>query len=357
MKIVEARAWKTDLALKKPYTIAYKTTDTVENAFVQLVLEDGTTGIGAANPSQYVVGESLDDTMSVLQGGILDELKGRNIFELGGILAEQEIAIPSNPGARAAMDIALFDAFTSHLGVPIVTFLGPQVSKMATSVTIGILNVEETLKEAQEYLGLGFQILKIKLGNNVDEDVERLVKLREAHGSAVKIRIDANQGYSRDDLRSFFEMTRSLDIELNEQPLKADDIEGMKNLPDEIKRTLAADESLVTPEDAMRLAEAPTASGIFNIKLMKCGGIYSARKIATVAELSGIELMWGCNDESIVSIAAGLHVAFSSRNTKYIDLDGSFDLAKDVVEGGFVLENGLMRPNGQPGLGVKLLEG
>ena len=85
---------------------------------------------------------------------------------------------------------------------------------------------------------------------------------------------------------------------------------------------------------------------------MKCGGIYQARKIAVIAENAGIDLMWGCNDESIVSITAGLHVAFSSANTKYIDLDGSLDMAKDAVKGGFILKDGYMMPNGKPGLGV-----
>ena len=131
--------------------------------------------------------------------------------------------------------------------------------------------------------------------------------------------------------------------------------EAMKALPDEIKDTIAADESLVTPEDAFYLASPPYASGIFNIKLMKCGGIHQARKITTIAEQAGIDLMWGCNDESIVSITAGLHAAFSSLNTKYIDLDGSLDLAKDAVNGGFIIEDGFMRPNGEPGLGVHKL--
>ena len=95
------------------------------------------------------------------------------------------------------------------------------------------------------------------------------------------------------------------------------------------------------------------ACGIFNIKLMKTGGIHEALKIAVIAKNAGIDLMWGCNDESIVSIAAALHAAFSTSNTRYIDLDGSLDLAKDVVSGGFILEEGYMMPNGKPGLGVE----
>ncbi|HEC42753.1 MAG TPA: dipeptide epimerase, partial [Bacteroides sp.] len=87
----------------------------------------------------------------------------------------------------------------------------------------------------------------------------------------------------------------------------------------------------------------------------KCGGIFSAMKIASTARNSNIDLMWGCMDESRISIAAGLHAAFACPNTKYIDLDGSLDLARDVVEGGFEISNGMMRTLNDPGLGLKRL--
>ena len=85
---------------------------------------------------------------------------------------------------------------------------------------------------------------------------------------------------------------------------------------------------------------------------MKCGGIWPALRIAAIAETAGIALMWGCMDESRISIAAALHAAFSSPATRYLDLDGSLDLARDVVSGGFTLEDGMMRTTDKPGLGV-----
>jgi L-alanine-DL-glutamate epimerase-like enolase superfamily enzyme len=95
------------------------------------------------------------------------------------------------------------------------------------------------------------------------------------------------------------------------------------------------------------------ACGIFNIKLMKCGGVRPALRIATIAEIAGIELMWGCMDESIISISAALHAALASPATRYLDLDGSLDLARDVVSGGFVLQDGFLSTSDAPGLGVK----
>lgn len=354
MKIKKLRHWKADLGNTRPYAISYKTVDSVESIFVEIELEDGTTGIGAANPSPYVVNESVEDVLSRLEAGALSWLVNQDIRHIH-LLNEQLVQnLPNSPGTRAVADIALYDAFCKYLGTPVVEFLGQHIEKLPTSVTIGIKGVQETLEEAQEYFDNGFRILKVKLGNDVEEDIERLIKLREKYGTAPPIRIDANQGYTTEELIDFYDRTRVLNIELNEQPLKAGAIQEMKALPDEIKQTIAADESLVGPKDAFVLASAPKASGIFNIKLMKTGGIHQARKIATVAEQADIDLMVGCNDESIVSISAGLHFAFSSPNTKYIDLDGSLDLAKDVVTGGFVIEDGFMRPNGKPGLGVEM---
>ena len=127
----------------------------------------------------------------------------------------------------------------------------------------------------------------------------------------------------------------------------------MRAFPGELKGMIAADESLYSPSDALQLAEEPKAAGIFNIKLMKCAGISKAREISVIAENAGIDLMWGCNDESAISISAALHTALSCPATKYLDLDGSFDLARDIVRGGFVLKDGALSLTGKPGLGVE----
>ncbi|WP_210490515.1 mandelate racemase/muconate lactonizing enzyme family protein [Rufibacter aurantiacus] len=353
MKIKEINVWKADLELTRPYTIAFKTVSAVENVLVELVAENGLTGIGAGNPSKEVVGEELSQTLAVLQPEHLEWLLGRDLREFQAICAELPVRLTHNPAARAALDIALHDLFTKFLGVPLVSFLGQRLDSLPTSITIGIKSVAETLAEAEEYVGRGFTHLKVKVGESVGQDLERLVKLREAHGNKVTIRIDANQGWTTYDLANFCTQAQPLDIELIEQPLPAPMIDDLRELPDAVKDLVAADESLLSPLDAFQLATPPRACGIYNIKLMKCGGVYAARQIATIAQQAGIDLMWGCNDESIVSISGALHVAFSCANTRFIDLDGSLDLARDVVSGGFILENGIMRPNGKPGLGVE----
>jgi L-alanine-DL-glutamate epimerase-like enolase superfamily enzyme len=353
MKIKSIHVWSADLGNTKPYTIAFKTIDEVLNAFVEITLDNGITGIGAANPSEYVTGEHLNQTLAALADANLAFLIGRDIRELNQLLFEIWTKFPTTPAARAALDIALHDAFTRHLGIPLVKYLGQKIKSMPTSNTIGIKNVEETLKEAAEYGKLGFKALKIKIGINLDEDIERLVKLREKFGNQFMIRIDANQGYTVEKTIELYHKTKNLNLELIEQPLPAKAIDDLRRLPNEVKAVVAADESLLTPTDALNLIKPTRAVGIFNIKLMKCGGISQGLKIADIGLTEGIDLFWGCNDESIISITAALHVAFACSNTKYIDLDGSLDLARDIVKSGFVLKDGIMSCSDKPGLGVE----
>lgn len=352
-KIKTIKTWNEDLGNTKPYTIAFKTVDEVRNAFVEITLDNGITGIGSGNPSEYVVGESFSQTVETLNENNLEFLVGRDIRELNQLTFDVWQKISKHPAARAALDIALYDAFTKHLDMPLVKFLGQKIKTLPTSNTIGIKNVEETLKEADDYIQRGFKVLKVKLGRDITEDIERLVKLREKFGYDVTIRIDANQGYDVDQTITFYKKTLHLKIELIEQPLPAKAVKQMKGLPDEIKARIAADESLISPKDALDLVKPPIAAAIFNIKLMKCGGVSQALKIADIAFQEGVDLFWGCNDESIISITAALHAAFACSNTKYIDLDGSLDLGRDVVKGGFILKDGNMYCSDKPGLGVE----
>lgn len=353
MKIKDIKIWSADLGNTKPYTIAFKTVDEVRNAFVEIILADGTTGIGSGNPSEYVVGENLNQTLEALQEKNLEFLMGRDIREMKQLAFEVWQKFPKNPAARAALDIALHDAFTKFLGVPLVKYLGQKIHSMPTSNTIGIKNVTETLKETEDYLKQGFKAIKVKLGKDLEEDIERMIKMREQFGYDYAIRIDANQGYDSAQTISFYQRTKHLKIELIEQPLPAKAVSEMKALPDEVREVIAADESLISPVHALELVKPPRACGIFNIKLMKCGGVSQGLKIADIALHEGIDLFWGCNDESIISITAALHAAFACPHTKYIDLDGSLDLGNDVVTGGFILKDGIMYCSDKPGLGVE----
>ena len=351
MKIKSINAFKMDMALKKPYTVAYQTYNDAANAFIEIELLNGIVGLGAAAEGEFVIGETMAETLSNLQSEELQKWIGRDIRHFGSLIEESNQLFPKYSATRAAIDIALHDAFCKYMDIPVVDFYGRKHKSLPTSVTIGICNVEDTLKEAREYKLKGFKVLKVKTGLNVEEDIERFFKLREKYGHDFTIRVDANQGYDLSDTVRFYEATNHLDLELIEQPLPVGKEAEMNKLPDEIRKKMACDESLKNAKSAFQLASTPRTCGIFNIKLMKCGGLSGAFDIANIANAAEIDLFWGCFDESIVSISAALHAAFACKNTKYLDLDGSLDLAEDLVTGGFIIEDGIMSVKDGPGFG------
>ena len=353
MRILAASAALEEFPLTRPYAIAQQEPTTrVENVIVRMEALSGPIGWGAASPAENVTGETVDACREALSADRLAWLAGRDVRTLPALCRELRERMPKTPAARAAVDMALHDLLAQHLGVPLVEMLGRAHDALPTSITIGIKPLDETLAEADEYLGRGFRVLKVKTGDALEEDVERLARLRERCGPRVTIRADANQGYTAAETARFFAETSRLAIEFVEQPVprtRFGELAGA--LAPEDRRRVAADESLHDEADALRPSPEP-ACGIFNIKLMKCGGVAPAMRIAAVAETAGVALMWGCMDESRIGIAAGLHAALSSPATRYLDLDGSLDLARDVAEGGFVIADGVMRTTEAPGLGV-----
>ena len=354
MRITAVSSWLESVPLRRPYEIASMRIASVDLLFLRIATDQGIAGLGSASPAEEVTGESPSTCRAALEDARLEWLVGRDPRELESLSRELERSHRATPAARAAVDIALHDLAARAHGLPLVDVLGRCHDSLPTSVTIGITSVEETLAEAEELLGRGFRLLKVKIGRSFEEDVERLRLLRQAVGPQVAIRIDANQGYTAPEARRLVDVAGDLGLELVEQPLPAAALAAMRALPESLRRIVAADESLLDEDDARALGAPPPACGIFNIKLMKCGGIRPAQAIARIAQAAGVELMWGCNDESAVSIAAALHAAYSCPATRYLDLDGSFELSCDPFSGGFEVVDGCLRLLDRPGLGVEL---
>jgi len=354
VRISGITSWRETVPLLRPYEISSMRIDAVDLFFVRISTDEGIEGIGSASPAEDVTGESPEACRTALTVKQLGWLAGRDPRDLDDLASELEQSHRATPAARAAVDMALHDLCARSEGVPLVDLFGRCHDALPTSVTIGISSVEETIAEAEEHLGHGFRYLKVKTGRSFDEDVERLTRLRERVGPEVSIRIDANQGCTVEEACSLGDLAGDLNLELIEQPLPATSDSELRTLPSSVRRIIAADESLHGEKDAHILAADPPACGIFNIKLMKCGGIRPALAIAEIAQSASIDLMWGCNDESVVSIAAALHAAYACPQTRYLDLDGSFDLARDPAKGGFVVEDGRLRLLDRPGLGVDL---
>jgi L-alanine-DL-glutamate epimerase-like enolase superfamily enzyme len=355
MKIKAIRAYLEKIPLTKPYTISYQTFSDTEIVYLEIELENGIIGLGAANPFVEVVGETPLSTLLHLQSDFVQQLIGRDINDFSIIIEEVISHFKGFPGTQAAIDIALHDAFGKFTGISVLDIYKRTTGPLPTSITIGIKDASEMLEEAKEYFGMGFRALKIKTGRNIEQDIECVSKLSNFFGHSMRIRVDANQGYNIKELFQFLDAAEKLKIELIEQPLPTGMEKELLAIPYKFRKILVADESLIDEDSAIYLKKIGSPYGVYNIKLMKCGGIQAANKIQWIAYESDCKLFWGCNDESLISITAALHAAYSCINTKYLDLDGSLDVMEKTFMGGFILKDGLMFPNDLPGLGVSKL--
>ncbi|MCP5053185.1 MAG: dipeptide epimerase, partial [bacterium] len=355
MKIANIETWAVKTRLSEPYTIAYETIDSVTNLFMRIETDNGITGFGSASPDLELTGETPQTVLDTCNNIIIPALKGRDPLRPAQLMKELETGLQNRSSTAAMLDMALWDILGKKAGLPLYKLLGGYREKIETSITIGIMSIAETIARAREFVKKGFKVLKIKGGKEVEADIQRVIKVREAVGKDIKLRFDANQGYTVKESLELLKAVRTAKLEILEQPTPKEQPQllgqvrnGQDNSSSRVP--VMADESLLNVDDAFYLAKHSLVNSI-NVKLMKVGGISNARRIDAVAKAANQKLMVGCMDESALAIAAGLHFALSSPNVIYADLDGHLDLIDDPLAGAVILKEGVLYPNSAPGLG------
>lgn len=340
--------------LYKP-PLKYLVTPKSQNVVVKVVTDQEIEGFGAASPPRMVTGETVDTILNAL-----DKI-GPKIIGMGGSSVQENVElvddiISGNSSAKAALDMAFHDILGKATGKPLYALLGNFRRRVITDKSLGIKSAKEMVRDAIKAVKDGFDTIKIKTGTNPREDVKKVGLIRRAVGGDIQIRIDVNQGWTLQQAIECLRKIEEFDIQFVEQPINAQDIRGMKEIRHCSSIPIMADESVASPEDASRVIKAEAAD-LINIKLMKSGGIWKARKIAAIAEAAGIQCMIGCGTESEIGLAAGTHFAAATRNVPYADLD-SDTLLRDrlVTKGGTVLEKSLRKLPETPGLGIERLD-
>lgn len=351
MVIQNIEYFRLDLPLAEPYTIAYETVSSTVNIILKLTTNTGLTGWGCAVPDKEVTGETPEEVIDNIEQYIYGLLKGQSPFQISKINYLLKKHLTGSSSSIAMVNIALYDLLARKANLPLYQLLGGYRHSIATSITIGISPLDQTLSQAKYYCKKGYKILKLKGGLDVESDIEKVLKIREQLGKRIKIRFDANQGYTVEESIGFINKTKTANIEIFEQPSKKNKEETLGEITHSVEVPVMADESLKTLKDAFRLASNKRIDMV-NIKLMKVGGILESQHINSVAKSAGLEVMVGCIDECALGISAGLHFALSSPNIEFADLDGHLDLIDDPFDGIFKLQKGVLYPSKHNGLGI-----
>lgn len=357
MKITEVRIGRISVPLRVPFKTALRRVDSVEDVIVELHTDTGAVGYGEAPPTGVITGDTTGAIIGALKDHIIKTIIGRDVDDFEALTDSVQKCIIHNSSAKAAVDMALWDLYGQLYNIPVYKLLGGSKDKIVTDITISVNSPEEMARDAITAINRGYDTLKVKVGVNPKLDVERLSAIRNAIGSRAKLRIDANQAWKpQEAVRILNQMQeQGLDIELVEQPVIAHDIEGLKYVTERSYVPVLADESVFSPLDAMKIIQSGAAD-LINIKLMKCGGITPALKIADAASIMGVECMLGCMLEAKVSVNAAVHVACARSIITKIDLDGPVLCSEDPIIGGSIFDEKDITVSKAPGLGIKGIE-
>ena len=351
MGIQQIEVYSVTLRYKEPFRIAPGASTESHNIVVKILTDDGVVGWGESSPSQRVTSENPETVVEVLDK-IAPKLIGVSPLRIEQDIELMDSIVDGNPSAKAAIDMALHDILGKTARKPLFMLMGGYRTEVLTDITLGIKSPKEMAEDAVEAVNRGFKALKVKVGVNPTEDVERINLIRKAVGDNVDVRLDANEGWTPEQAIEVLDKLEKFNIQFAEQPVSAGDMKGLVKVRKNSAIPIMADESVHSPEDALRLIMAE-AVDLMNIKLMKSGGLLKGGKIASIAEAAGIPCMIGCMGESGIGIAAGAHLAAEVKNIQYADLDSDL-LLKDklVKKGGTEVKNSMRIFPSEYGLGI-----
>ncbi|MED3661114.1 dipeptide epimerase [Ureibacillus sp. FSL K6-8385] len=357
MNIQKIEIFSVDFPLVKPFIVSYGTFPVMPSIIVKLTTSEGFIGWGESVPDEHVTGETIESTFHVLKHSLAPAMLNENPFHIEKIHDKMDRIVKGVPSAKAAIDIACFDVTGKKLGVPVYQLIGGRFhKKFPVTHVLSIDEPEKMAEEADQKVKEGYRSFKMKVGTDVESDVERIKAVRQRVGEHVAIRIDVNQGWvnSSNTLRAVRKL-ESLGIDWLEQPVRAEDIDAMAEVKSKSAIPIMIDEGLCSVRD-MREVIAKKAADKANIKLMKCGGIYPAVKLIAMAEMGGIECQIGSMVESSIASAAGFHVAFSKKNVKSVELTGPLKFKTDIGDLKKSYNIPFIELNEKAGLGVEVNE-
>mgnify|MGYP001579908824 CR=1 FL=1 len=324
--------------LLQPFRTSLGTHQELENILFSVTLDNGIEGHGEAAIASHITGETFEATFKNLEKarGLCEGKRVEHFKEISGDLHQ---VFPSNPAAIAAVETALLDAFTRYKKIPLWRYFGTSTKAFKSDITIVLSDLKQTQSSIRKFYNCGFRAFKVKVGHDLDLDVQRLLALKKLAPRSCVI-VDANQGYSIEEIMKFLDVLKKnkVRVSLLEQPVKKDDWEGLRKISRSTSVLVCADESVRTLKDAQKAVKFKLAP-VFNIKIMKCGLLH-AREIARLARKNNIKLMIGGMMETSIAMTASAHLAAGLGGFDYIDLDTPFFIKGAVQRNPYLSSDG-----------------
>ncbi|MEP7277131.1 MAG: dipeptide epimerase [Bacteroidota bacterium] len=335
-----------------PFTIATGTMHTAQNIFIRLHTRAGIYGVGECSAFPMITGET-QSTCFEMARDFAALWKGKDASAIEDRMDELHGATAFNSTIKSAFDMALYDLAAKKAGQPLYRFLGAGVTKkLETDITVGIGPAKLMAEQAAAFKQQGFRIIKVKLGKEPAEDVERIAQIRAAVGNGLLLRIDANQGWDFDGAVWALQQLAPYTIQFCEQPMRHWNDHRLPALRKLSPIKIMADESAFDHHDAERLIAAGACDYV-NIKLAKSGGILEAIRINEVCEQNNIPCMMGGMLESRIALTAFAHFALAYDNIVFNDMDTCMlGHQLDPVKGGVHYNGYYVEVPAAPGIGA-----
>ena len=357
MNITNIRYGNLQVPLRTPFKTALRTVEMIDDVVVCIETDTGHIGFGSAPPTVAITSESKESILATLRWHIEPLLLGKAIADLQQLCAAVQNVCEGNSSAKAAAEIAMYDLYAQKQGKPLYQVLGGSNVQLHTDLTISVNPVEMMLVDCELALERGFNALKIKVGKESTLDIERLSKIYEHVDGRASLRIDANQGWTAEQTVLVLQTLENsgMVFELIEQPVLANDIDGLKYIKRRVKTPLLADESAFTLQQVKELIKRD-AIDLINIKLMKTGGLSQAIQIADYCASNNKQCMIGCMLEGAISATAAVHFAIAKKHViRKIDLDGPTLGAFNPIDSNVIFNDAVISVIDSPGLGIKQL--
>lgn len=337
---------------------AYITKKAQKSAIVRLTAQDGSIGLGNIDPSPGYSVETIEESLDALKGKLAGTVRSLDAANPHRVVEAMDAAIPGFLDAKAAIEMACVDLTARRLGIPVHQYLGGALrERVRFNAWIGIVPPEEAATEARKWFDRGFRSAKVKVGGGIRADRDRLKAVREAVGPEMKLRADANAGYSVEDGIALGKLLEPFDLQLLEQPVADGDLAGMAKVRQAIAIPVMADESITDHASLIEVIRADCAD-IVKLKVMKQGGFLKCRRMLETATAAGLGVVIGHGFGLGVNTVAEIMLAATSRAVlDGLECVGPLKTSDDIVTEKLDLSSGEIALPCGPGLGVALDEG